>query len=145
MGLERKGLIEVITNGGRSRTWVWVRGLGPVQPASCLPFSSLPSTAAVPRGGLCPDSLLHSHCAHLSCWVPVLGRLQAAFNYEPINMGCAVPQQSRPHAPLPAFAPRKIGFCVVHFSSPVHVGWEGTGRGQWIISSFPHSPGTALR
>lgn len=54
-------------------------------------------------------------------------------------------EQSHPHAPLPAFAPRKIGFWVVHFSSLVHVGWEEAGCGQWIILSFPHLPGTALR
>lgn len=68
----------------------------------------------------------------------MLGHLQAAFNYEPINMRCAVRGAAAwaaalplPPPPLPASAPRKIGFCAVHVLSLLHVRYR-----TWAVDNF---------
>lgn len=129
-----------------ARPQAWVRSLGPgQQPTSCFPRCVPP-----PRMQSCEEvsALTPSPAVTVPPSVllgPVWGRLQAAFNYETINMKCAWrggaagAASPTPAALLPASALRKIGFCVVHFLSPVHAGWGDRGRGQWIIFSFPHS------
>lgn len=121
-----------------ARPQAWVRSWG--QGSSQLAGPRVPP----PRMQSCEEvsALTHlqpSQCPHLSCWGRCGGHLQAAFNYEPINMKCAWrgglwAASPTPAALLPASALRKIGFCVVHFLSPVHVGWGD--RGAWAADNF---------